>query len=62
MAIDLKRSNFNGVNEEFYEKEKDTAVNMIALSYIRLIHEHNLISDKEYNYILDKYGQLNNRT
>lgn len=42
----------------FYENEAETASSLIAFSIIRELFENNLITDKEFNYISNKYGVL----
>ena len=42
------------MTNEFYELEKNNAVDLIALSIIRELFENNLISKSEYSYVLDK--------
>lgn len=41
--------------EQFYENEKERASTLIALSFIRLFHENDIISEKEYLRIKNKY-------
>jgi hypothetical protein len=46
------------LSHEFYEDEAETASSLIAFSIIRELFENNLITDKEFNYISNKYGVL----
>jgi transcriptional regulator CtsR len=43
---------------EFYENESETSSTLIAFSIIKELFENNLITDREFNYILNKYGLL----
>ena len=43
------------ISDDFYENEKDNAVNLIALSLIRELFENKLVSEKEYLYVKNKY-------
>ena len=41
---------------EFYENESETSSTLIAFSIIKELFENNLITDREFNYISNKYG------
>ena len=43
------------ISDDFYENEKDNAVNLIALSLIRELFENKLVSEKEYLYVKNIY-------
>lgn len=47
------------MSQNFYEDEKETASNLIALSIMRELFENNLLTDKEFAYLVNTYGLLN---
>jgi hypothetical protein len=43
---------------DFYKNESETSSILIAFSIIRELFENNLITDREFNYISNKYNLL----
>lgn len=60
MEVSLKKDKIidasGNIPEVFYEKEKEIAVTLIALSVVRQLFEFGLVNQDEYKYIKDKYG------